>query len=782
MFRLESNILKREFKVVDGNFLASQIINTASGMQFIPDGNGSEFLIKFADGNELSSKGLPVINCGEKDGTLFFRFQEMYGTTVDIMFGVAKDGNTIKKQIVLTQSEPKVIDYIALENIGIINSTTSFSVPGGPSEIDEYYSNLGQPFYIDSLFVGCEFPATKNSIFHGRGQVRYYLGKSVIGKLVCPATVIGGATGNTIPELKSAFFKYIDSIALKSPFHTMYNTWYDRMLNIDADFVQKAFYHMENELSSRGIPPIDGYVMDDGWNNYNGDFWWHNTKKFPNGFIDASNTAKKLGSEFGLWLGPRGGYNYQKKFAKRIEKKGFGYFNAESQDICVGSEIYLKNLEKFFVETTEKNDISYWKIDGFCLKPCKDINHDHITGGENEMYFVTELWQRWIHIFEAIREVRTKQGKDMWLNITCYVNPSPWWLQYANSVWLQNSLDIGFAENYPAGEQSQMDAELTYRDSIYFDFLCKRALQFPVSNIYNHEPIYGNEAHQDYSDEEFEKMIFWNACRGQALNELYISSNMMNEAKWNHLARALSWQKANHYILKNAMFLGGDPKENNIYCYAAWTPEGEGVIALRNPTNESAGLTLTLNKLMGCPESLKDVKRFNIYNESGLETDDVYNYNDKINMSLNPFEIRIFQFGKKDKRISNIKKGNPFTISFECDNKDKVICKNDDVKVAVEDGFLTVSIEDINIKSTAPISAENHEITIVREVNKMIKLYIDKSLDCSGYDEDASDEISTDLTSLADKFSVIDEATPYNEIIKITNPLKSKRNIFKKED
>lgn len=782
MFRLESNTLKREFKVVDGNFLASQIINTASGMQFIPDGNGSEFLIRFADGNELSSKGLTVTNCGEKDGTLFFRFQEMYGTTVDIMFGVAKDGNTIKKQIVLTQSEPKVIDYIALENIGIINSTTSFSVPGGPGEVDEYYSNLGQPFYIDSLFVGCEFPATKNSIFHGRGQVRYYLGKSIDGRLVCPATIIGGATGSSIVELKTAFFKYIDSIALKSPFRIMYNTWYDRMLNIDADFVQKAFYHMENELSSRGIPPIDGYVMDDGWNNYNADFWSYNTKKFPNGIIDASNTAKKFGSQFGLWLGPRGGYNYQTKFAKRMEKKGYGYFNAESQDICVGSEIYLKNLKKFFVDETEKNDISYWKIDGFCLKPCKNSNHDHITGGENEMYFVTELWQRWIEIFEAIRDVRTKQGKDMWLNITCYVNPSPWWLQYANSIWLQNSLDIGFAENYPSGEQAQVDAELTYRDSIYFDFLCKRALQFPVANIYNHEPIYGNEAHQDYADDEFEKMIFWNACRGQALNELYISSNMMNEVKWNHLAKALSWQKANHHILKNAMFLGGDPKENNIYCYAAWTEEGEGVIALRNPTNESAALTLTLNKLMGCPESLKNVNRYNIYNESGLESEDIYNYNDKINMTLNPFEIKIFQFGKEDKRIADIKKGNPFTISFECDNKNTVICRNDDVVVAVEDGFLTVNVGDINIKSTSELTAQNHSITIVREVNKMIKLYIDNSLDCSGYDEDADDEVSLDLTSMANNFSVTDEATPYNKIIKITNPLKNKRNIFKKED
>lgn len=778
MFTLESNVLKREFKVVDGNLLASEIINKESGMQFIPDGNGSEFVIRFVDGDEMSSKGLTVTECAEKDGRIFFRFEEMYGTNVVVSFSVAKDGNTLQKQIMIKQTEPKVIDYIALENIGIINSTTSFSVPGGPSEIDEYYSNLGQPFYVDSLFFGCEFPATKNGIFHGRGQVLYYVGKSAEKNLVCPITVMGGAKGNSIAELKAALFKYIDTIALKTPFRTQYNTWYDRMLDIDSDFVQKAFYKMENELSSHGIPPIDGYVLDDGWNNYSGNFWAHSQKKFPNGFLDASQTAKSLGSEFGLWLGPRGGYNYQHKFGKKIESKGFGYYNAESDDICIASEKYVENVKKFFVNTTKENDISYWKIDGFCLKPCKNSNHDHITGGDHEMYFVTEMWQRWIGIFKAIREARTKQGKEMWINMTCYVNPSPWWLQYVNTIWLQNSLDIGFAENYPKGEQLQVDSELTYRDSVYYDFLCKRALQFPVANIYNHEPIYGNEAHQDYTDEDFEKMIFWNACRGQALNELYISSNMMNEEKWCTLARALSWQKANHHILKNALFLGGDPKENNIYCYAAWTEEGEGVIALRNPTNESAALTLTLNKLMGCPESLKNVSRYNIYNESGLETDDLYNYNDKINMTLNPFEIKIFQFGFEDKRLKDIKTGNPFTISFDCDGKNGIICQNDDILIEIENGFVKVKVDELVLKSESIISDSNNRITIVREKNRMIKIYIDNSLDCSGYDDNAKSEISIELTSEKNNFEVFDKAKPYNEIIKIANTLKTKRRFF----
>lgn len=56
MFKLKSKKLEREFNVTDGYLYASQITNTYSGMVFIPDGSGSEFEIRFTDGDTLSSK------------------------------------------------------------------------------------------------------------------------------------------------------------------------------------------------------------------------------------------------------------------------------------------------------------------------------------------------------------------------------------------------------------------------------------------------------------------------------------------------------------------------------------------------------------------------------------------------------------------------------------------------------------------------------------------------------------------------------------------------------
>ena len=74
MFHLESNRIKREFKIVNNNFFASQIINKYSGTSFIPGGNGCEFVIRFTDGSDFSAKGLPVVDSVEEDGKLKFVF------------------------------------------------------------------------------------------------------------------------------------------------------------------------------------------------------------------------------------------------------------------------------------------------------------------------------------------------------------------------------------------------------------------------------------------------------------------------------------------------------------------------------------------------------------------------------------------------------------------------------------------------------------------------------------------------------------------------------------
>ncbi len=772
MFKIESSTLTRELDITDGILHTSKIINKASNLDLVPDGSSAEFEIRFIDGDSISSKSLNVDRYIEKNGKFYVRFEESCKTTVSICYSLSDDSNYLQKQLSIKQTVDKPIDYIALESIGIINSETFFTVP--EIESDKIYMNLGQPFYIDSLFFGCDFPASRNGVFNGLGEVRLYIGRSVLDPIVCPKTIIGGAKSSLIVDLKSAFFEYIDSISQKNNFRVNYNPWFDCKMNIDSETIQEMFYNIESMLTSHGVAPIDSYVLDDGWNNYKGKFWNISTSKFPNGFSDVSHCAKKLSSSFGLWISPRGGYDYPRKFAKNIENGKMGYFNAEDNDICIGSKKYIKNLSEFILKTTLENDIAYWKLDGFCKNPCMNAQHDHIVGGDKNLYYMTEMWGSYIKLFKAMRAVRAKQGKDLFINLTCYVNPSPWLLQYANTIWLQEEMDIGFTNNYPQGSQSKLDAMITYRDSGYFEFLSTRAYQLPARAIFNHDPIYAREVDMVFSDDEFEKMLYWNACRGSSIMEMYLSIQMMDDNKWQSLSDVIKWQKSNFYILKHSMMLGGDPAENNIYCYAAWDKSQNGIIALRNPTNEAAALTLTLNKLMGCPENLQGVKCFNVYNKSSDNFDREFDYNDKMELTLNPFEIKIFQFAKTEPK--NTKENvNDFTISFDTDGHDGTICRNNDIAIGCKDGYLLVNISSLKFKSESVIRSSKHRITIVRSKNKMVKLYIDRFLDCSAYDENQAAEISIDLSSVADNFKVTGKATPFSDIISLKEQ-KSKKS------
>lgn len=645
MLKLESKRLKREFKISNDNFFASQILNTYSGMSFVPDGNGSEFEIHFTDGSEFSSKGLPVTEYSDENNKLRFVFAENLGATVTLEYWIHKDKSTVCKQLTISQADDKEIDFVVLENIGIINSKTHFSVDVMEDNfISGYHSSLGQPFYIDSLFFGCEFPATENRIIHGAGKIIYYVGKNVGKDYACPVTVMGAAKDNSIIEVKKAFFEYIESISQPTKLRFQYNSWYDYMLKIDEENILDSFKEIANGLAFHNAPRLDAFVVDDGWVNYKAKFWDFDYKKFPNAMEKISKQCKEMGSSFGMWLSPRGGYNFTKKFAKRIQSAGNGHMNKEAQEICIADDTYLKNLEEFLINTCDENDISYLKLDGFCKSPCKDEGHGHLVGGENDMYFVSDLWHKWIELFEHLRASREMKNRGLWINMTCYVNVSPWWLQWVNSIWLNNSEDIGFAENYE--EQPQVEAEMTYRDARYFNLLCTNSAQFPLMHLYNHEPIYGETAKVSYSDDEFEKYIFWNASKGNALNELHLSYSMMNEEKWEALSKAMHYQKDNFHILKNASFIGGNPEENNIYGYVSWTDEGEGIIALRNPTKEKTNLTLNINKLMGAPESLKDVRMEYLYSKSYITTDALYSYKSKVDLTLAPFEIIILKFTK----------------------------------------------------------------------------------------------------------------------------------------
>ncbi|GAA0086736.1 hypothetical protein UT300007_31770 [Clostridium sp. CTA-7] len=535
---------------------------------------------------------------------------------------------------------------------------------------------LGQPIYANGMFFGSEFPAADTDMINNEMQIRYYSGKTfdrlakdnqltTDGKFVSWQNVIGAAKGTDTDVVQTDFYEYISEIATPTEFRKQYNSWYDNMLAITDESIAKSFYGSEKGLTQNGVEPVDSYVVDDGWNNYrdpefnpnisvpdagesmNRTGFWEFNDKFPNELYTSTELTQKFQSKFGVWVGPQGGYNYFGNFAKYLEKMGTGYMQKDYwANVCVGSDKYVKNLTSMFIDYQTRFDVDYWKIDGFAVRPCTNASHDHMTGGTNNSYYTTDLWEKWTNAWEEMRASRKDEGKDLFINATCYVNLSPWILQWVNTVWVQDSGDTG-----EAGTGARHQQKITYRDNVYYNLFKVNQVQFPLKNIYNHDPIYGVSDRSSATTEDFRDFLFANSVRGTAFWELYYSPSIMDEEKWRVNADALDFAQTNAHILEKAKLFGNRATQG-VYGYSSWDGN-EGVVSFRNPTGEEKEYTLQLTDVVGVPKSVKDLKGNQVLPYIAGETEAV-SYGDSVTVTLKAYETRIIQYGKIDNEEANV--------------------------------------------------------------------------------------------------------------------------------
>ena len=685
--RIENDFIARELFIKGGKITSSATENKISGRKFSSLSGSEEFKIRFLallGGETVSCGDLKVSKVSDEKTEIgdrllveFKPFRLKGGSIkVKLIYELGMLDKHIEKRLLLSCPEndcKAVIDCIDLEPYVVPDLSECSALPKqNKSIISGAALSLGQPVFCGDLCFGCEFPGTENNIENGAVFVRWYSGKPLVsllenGVFETHRSVCLACRSSESTERKTDFFEYIRKISRPLRFRTQYNSWYDHMLKISAENIESSFLEIEKGLTASGARPLDCFVVDDGWNDYQKSFWCFNSK-FPNELYPSAALARAFGSSFGLWLGPRGGYTTDTvKFAKRIEESGNGYLNLRSRDICVASKKYLEKLGGLMLDYENRFGLSYWKLDGFASKPCRNKSHDHMVGGKNDMYYYSELWERWTGVFSSL----IKNSKEnLFINLTCYAPPSPWFLRWVNTVWIQNSADIGFIDKAPNGKRlssAKKDQALTYRDNMYYDFYRDRGFCFPPSNLYNHDPIYGNEAKIEMTDEQFREYLFTNAARGTQFWELYYSFNMMSESKWRISNAAVSFARENSRLLSRSVLFGGRPGLLQVYGFGCF--EGnEGIVALRNPAPAAQEYTLVLNSSCGADKrlSMADVATVLPYCEGGKSGS--FSFGDTMKLTLSPFETRILHFNKRREELKAVyckaKSANTLEVMF----------------------------------------------------------------------------------------------------------------------
>jgi len=171
-----------------------------------------------------------------------------------------------------------------------------------------------------------------------------------------------------------------------------------------------------------------------------------------------------MGARLGIWIGPIGGYFQRDVRVKWMKEHGYETVGGQ---MCVAGERYKALLKKRVEDFIRNGRVGYFKWDGIQFS-CSEPDHGHppdIYSRRAAMEAVAEL----------SRAARSEE-KDMFLNITSGTWLSPWWVKYADTIWMQGQ-DYGFAD---VPSISRRDQSTTYRDSVLFDDLRRYDFWFPV--------------------------------------------------------------------------------------------------------------------------------------------------------------------------------------------------------------------------------------------------------------------------------------------------------------
>jgi hypothetical protein len=509
---------------------------------------------------------------------------------------------------------------------------------------------FGQPvairFSTTGCFFGLEYPASTNSVTAGEDGSCFINCEQEIGSRVGKEPLESEwVVEALVPEsnVKDWFFRYVNDIrVMPAKPYSLYNSWYDlrspeypgvkpgHVMNEENAFnIIRVF--RKNMIEKHHIS-LDAFVLDDGWDVYQSD-WELRKETFPNGLRPLADTLQKMGTLLGLWMGPTGGYSFRMKRINWMKEHGYEVVGTgrDYSMLCLGGTKYSGLFRKRITDFVSNSGVAYFKWDGIQFS-CSEPDHGHPTG----IYSRRAIMESIIDKCQAVRAINPK----VYLNITSGTWLSPWWVKYANQIWMQGE-DYGYAD---VPSISQRDAAMTYKDMVLYDDFKNHDWWFPVANLMTHGIIKGNLETLGGEDDPPEKftndMVFYLA-RGVSMYELYISPDLLSEKEWDAEGSAIAWAKDRYNVLSNTYMTGGDPKKRECYGYIHLRGN-HGIVAVRNPVITASVITIHLS-----PEYGLDPKA------SGLVLDKVYPYRwisgrlfasgSSIEIPLEGFETALFE-------------------------------------------------------------------------------------------------------------------------------------------
>ena len=522
---------------------------------------------------------------------------------VEVHYTALKGDEVIRKKIILQFDTSAVVDRLEVERF-----VTGAKEAGG---------GRGEPVFMnDKWFTGLEYPAGYSRHTDGNtpkaysrhyemvgnysfinlqgrdmeprgtsGMVRLmhfpgYAKEAADGKYYIESKTSVMGIGKPGDNAENGFMDYLATIwkAPRSFLH--YNNWFEpRAKDLKGNALIDIYRAFKAAIAPYGIK-MNAMVADDGWQDHES-IWQPAPKYFPNGVADMKLLSEKLkleGTGFGLWLsigGTNAGVPWGEKHGY-LPAKPNSYFARYFRYYSLSHPKYKEEMLRQVPRLAKEAGLVYFKHD---FNQLSDLN-DNAGHPPTDRHGHEANLDAMLEILLATRKV----NPAIYQNITNWIWFSPWWLMYADALWMLAG-DDGLNGNWP--EISSRAMATTDRDTYIWRMWGDPADRplVPISRLMTHGIIRTSTGRMESKDDTVQdwlEYVLMHYARGTLLKEWYISPEVMSPEHWKALCTVHNWAAANEKYLDHTVFVGGRPDEGNPYGYIGWNGN-KAVLVVRNP-------------------------------------------------------------------------------------------------------------------------------------------------------------------------------------------------------
>ena len=602
-FVLGNDFISAAFLLEKGRLVSLSLTNVLSGKTLTPAPGSEVFELRFAGvlGGETVraaelkvQDALPAEEAQRSALKIFFKPFRVRGAKAELQF-VAALGKTdaflnVHLELRVSGGEKAVLEYVDLAPFIARAEEKVTGVLFPEKKKEACPSLLGQPVFWEHGFFGCIFPGALNAAAEQRICARRYYGRSLAelcdprGLFVSDPAVWGVGTKNDPMSMRKAFLRYLEKIL--PPVQPRRVLWFSaKQPKTDA---VGALFAEEKRLQSGGVPFYDTVLLDKR-EVFSESSAFAFPEQVPPELQKLGAAAASLGSAPGLAVG--------------LPEKSRGLFRRKEAEVCLSDEAMLAALRDFVLSLSKKCGVTDWQFHLPLEKPCREKNHGHPVGGDQQLFYYSNKYEKWINLFCIL-----KKSAGAPLRFSLCGAYSPWLLQWADGLGL------------PAKERT---TDPLARDRLFHDLFAS-GVCLPSGRLFY--PLAQTDPAFPYSAAE--RVLF-----------------RQGEGEPAALLRQLQQQNDFRGLLSHTLPVDA-PRESACCTFAAFD-SGEGLLTLCNPTGEAVDLTLTLDESLGVPQRFLSVGVSELFPQSVCRVRTPLRFGDHLTQTLAPYETKVLHLGQR---------------------------------------------------------------------------------------------------------------------------------------